>query len=52
MLLLLHEEALMEEDFLVFLIDFITGDSISHLFPYKRKYFTITIFIYSLDTIF
>ena len=36
MLLLLHEEELMEEDFLVFLIEFITGGSISHLFQYEE----------------
>ena len=38
MLLLLHEEELMEEDFLVFLIEFITGGSISHLFQYEEHY--------------
>ena len=48
MLLLLHEEELMEEDFLVFLIEFITGGSISHLFQYKRTYFTITIFLVAI----
>ncbi|XP_052258855.1 uncharacterized protein LOC127863384 isoform X2 [Dreissena polymorpha] len=37
MLLLLHEEELLEEDFLVFLIEFITGGAISHLFQYEEQ---------------
>jgi len=35
--LLLHEEELMEEDFLVFLIEFIVSGSISHLFTYEEQ---------------
>jgi hypothetical protein len=33
----LHEEELMEEDFLVFLIEFIVSGSISHLFTYEEQ---------------
>ncbi|XP_069115919.1 uncharacterized protein [Argopecten irradians] len=36
-LLLLHEEELLEEDFLVYLIEFIIGGSISHLFTYEEQ---------------
>ncbi|XP_052060514.1 uncharacterized protein LOC127700861 isoform X4 [Mytilus californianus] len=36
-LLLLNEEELMEEDFLVFLIEFIVSGSISHLFTYEEQ---------------
>ncbi|XP_053409232.1 uncharacterized protein LOC123561373 isoform X4 [Mercenaria mercenaria] len=36
-LLLLHEEELLAEDFLVFLIEFITGGAISHLFQYEEQ---------------
>ncbi|XP_056010102.1 uncharacterized protein LOC125667097 [Ostrea edulis] len=36
-LLLLHEEELLEEDFIVFLQEFITGGSISHLFAYEEQ---------------
>jgi len=36
-LLLLHEEELLVEDFLVFLIEFITGGAISHLFQYEEQ---------------
>ncbi|KAJ8316357.1 hypothetical protein KUTeg_006371 [Tegillarca granosa] len=36
-LLLLHEEELLEEDFLVFLIEFIVSGSISHLFSYEDQ---------------
>jgi dynein heavy chain len=32
-----HEEELMEEDFLVFLIEFIVSGSISHLFTYEEQ---------------
>ncbi|KAK3108743.1 hypothetical protein FSP39_014630 [Pinctada imbricata] len=36
-LLLLHEEELLEEDYLVFLQEFIVGGSISHLFTYEEQ---------------
>uniref|UniRef100_K1PIP3 Dynein beta chain, flagellar outer arm n=1 Tax=Magallana gigas TaxID=29159 RepID=K1PIP3_MAGGI len=36
-LLLLHEEELLEEDFIVFLQEFIMGGSISHLFTYEEQ---------------
>ena len=35
--MLLHEEELLEEDFIVFLQEFIMGGSISHLFTYEEQ---------------
>ncbi|XP_071095883.1 uncharacterized protein [Haliotis cracherodii] len=36
-LLLLHEEELLDEDFIVFLIEFIVSGSITHLFSYEEQ---------------